>query len=58
METEEYRMDRIFHNEPLTFVGRGATFNPAERNTAAYVREKNRLFLIDCGETVFERLIE
>ena len=51
-------MDRIFHNEPLTFVGRGATFNPAERNTAAYVREKNRLFLIDCGETVFERLIE
>lgn len=51
-------MDMIFQNEPLTFIGRGAAFNPAEGNTAAYVRENGRLFLIDCGETVFERLME
>lgn len=42
---------------PLVFLGRGAAFNPLEGNTAAYIREGDRLFLVDCGETVFERLI-
>ena len=40
----------------LTFLGRGAAFNPAEGNTSAYIREKDRMLLLDCGESVFERL--
>jgi len=42
----------------LKFLGRGAAFNPKEGNTSAYFIENNQLFLIDCGESVFERLIE
>jgi len=41
----------------LTFIGRGAAFNPKEGNTSAYFIENNQLFLIDCGESVFERLL-
>lgn len=41
----------------LTFLGRGAAFNPLEGNTAAYWREGRRLLLLDCGETVFRELI-
>ena len=41
----------------LNFLGRGAAFDPAEGNTSACFREGDRLFLIDCGETVFERLL-
>ena len=42
----------------LQFLGRGAAFNPKEGNTSAYFIENNQLFLIDCGESIFERLIE
>lgn len=42
----------------LRFLGRGAGFNPKEGNNSAYFIENNQLFLIDCGESVFERLIE
>ncbi len=42
----------------LTFLGRGSAFNPKEGNTSAYFIENNQLFLIDCGESVFERIIE
>lgn len=42
----------------LTFLGRGAAFNPKEGNTSAYFIENKKLFLIDCGESVFERIIE
>ena len=42
----------------LKFLGRGAAFNPKEGNNSAYFVENNQLFLIDCGESVFERLIE
>jgi len=42
----------------LIFLGRGAAFNPKEGNTSAYFVENNKLFLIDCGESVFERLVE
>lgn len=42
----------------LKFLGRGAAFNPKEGNTSAYFIEKKDLFLIDCGESVFERLID
>lgn len=42
----------------LKFLGRGAGFNPKEGNTSAYFIENNELFLIDCGNSVFERLIK
>lgn len=42
----------------LIFLGRGAAFNPKEGNNSAYFVENNQLFLIDCGENIFERLIE
>lgn len=42
----------------LKFLGRGAAFNPKEGNNSAYFIENNQLFLIDCGENIFERLIE
>ena len=40
----------------LTFIGRGAAFNPKEGNNSAYFIEDNKLFLIDCGESIFEKL--
>lgn len=40
----------------LTFIGRGAAFNPKEGNTSAYFIENNELFLIDCGESIFSSL--
>lgn len=42
----------------LKFLGRGAAFNPKEGNNSAYFIDNNQLFLIDCGESIFERLIE
>jgi ribonuclease BN (tRNA processing enzyme) len=42
----------------LTFLGRGAGFFPAEGSTAAYFLDKGELFLIDCGESVFETLVD
>lgn len=42
----------------LKFLGRGAAFNPKEGNNSAYFVENNQLFLIDCGESIFERLFE
>ncbi len=42
----------------LNFIGRGAAFNPQEGNTSAYFIENDCLFLIDCGETVFSKLME
>jgi ribonuclease BN (tRNA processing enzyme) len=42
----------------LTFLGRGAGFYPAEGSTSAYFLDKGELFLIDCGESVFEAFVE
>ena len=42
----------------LKFLGRGAAFNPKEGNTSACFIENNQLFLIDCGESIFEKLVE
>ena len=42
----------------LLFLGRGSAFNTFEGNTSAYFIDKNELFLIDCGESTFERIIE
>lgn len=42
----------------LLFLGRGNSSNYTEGNTAAYFIEGNQLFLIDCGETVFSKIME
>lgn len=42
----------------LIFLGRGAAFNAEEGNTSAYFIEEEKLFLIDCGESVFKTLKE
>ncbi len=42
----------------LHFLGRGAAFNTAQGNTSAYFVEKEKLFLIDCGESIFAKLQE
>lgn len=42
----------------LLFLGRGSAFNTSEGNTSAYFIDKNELFLIDCGESIFERIMD
>lgn len=42
----------------LLFLGRGSAFNSYEGNTSAYFIDKNELFLIDCGESIYERIME
>ncbi len=42
----------------LSFLGRGSAFNPNEGNTSAFFIEGRELFLIDCGENIFGRLLE
>ena len=42
----------------LLFLGRGSAFNTSEGNNSAYFIDKNELFLIDCGESIFEKIIE
>lgn len=44
--------------QTLKFLGRGSAFNTVEGNTSAYIKQDDRLFLIDCGETVFKRIRE
>ena len=43
--------------QTLKFLGRGSAFNTTEGNTSAYFIKDNIFFLIDCGETVFHKLI-
>lgn len=42
----------------LTFLGSGACFFPELYNTSAYFVHNNNLILLDCGETVYERLMK
>ena len=42
----------------LTFLGRGAGFNPGEGSTSAYFIDNGELFLIDCGESIFKTLLD
>lgn len=42
----------------LNFLGRGASSNVKEGNTSAYFIDNGDLFLIDCGESVYAKLIE
>lgn len=41
----------------LHFFGCGSAFNPAMGNTAAWFERDGCLFLLDCGETVYELLM-
>lgn len=41
----------------LKFLGRGSAFNIKEGNTSAYIKQDKELLLIDCGENIFERII-
>lgn len=49
----KYRGDFV----DLKFLGRGAAFNLIEGNNSAFFMENNELFLIDCGESIFESII-
>lgn len=40
----------------LNFLGRGSAFNVLEGSNSSYIIEGNSMLLIDCGETVYERL--
>ena len=40
----------------LTFLGKGSAYNPAMKNTSAYLPMGKTMLLFDCGETVFETL--
>ena len=40
----------------LKFIGTGSAFNVDLGNTSAYIKEKNTLLIIDCGETAFTRM--
>jgi hypothetical protein len=42
----------------LKFIGTGSAFNTNLGNTSAYIKYDNDLLLIDCGESIFERLIK
>lgn len=43
--------------QTLKFLGRGSAFNVSEGNTSAYIKDNKTLFLIDCGSSVFEKII-
>jgi len=43
----------------LKFIGRGSAFNVREGNTSAYYKDElGNMLLIDCGETVFSRIVK
>ena len=42
----------------LNFLGIGSCFNVQMGNTSAYYKKGKKLILFDCGESVFERIIE
>ena len=41
----------------LEFLGIESSFNAEEDNTSAFFVEREEMFLIDCGETVYKSLI-
>lgn len=42
----------------LRFIGRGSAFNVKEGNNSAYINSDKEFILIDCGEGIFQRIIE
>lgn len=47
----------FFDANLAVFLGSSACFYPALHNTSAYFVVENNLSLLDCGETVYERLL-
>lgn len=44
--------------QTLKFLGVGSAFNTKEGNTSAYIKHEDTLILIDCGESVFSKMIQ
>ena len=44
--------------QTLKFIGIGSAFNSKLGNTSAYIKDNDNLLLIDCGEDVFEKILE
>lgn len=42
----------------LNFIGKGSAFYPPYGNTGAYFIHQDGLYVIDCGESVFEKLYD
>lgn len=42
----------------LNFLGRGSAFNVTEGNNSAYVKVNDEFILIDCGESIFEKIVK
>ena len=42
----------------LSFIGNGSAFNIARGNNSAYYLEGNKILILDCGESIFERIIK
>lgn len=42
----------------LYFIGTGSAFNTKLGNTSAFMRKQDSMILIDCGGTVFHRMME
>ncbi|MGL5352470.1 MAG: MBL fold metallo-hydrolase [Clostridium sp.] len=54
---ENCNVSEVFTNK-LEFLGRGSGYHTKEENTAAYIKKDETLLLIDCGETVFKRILQ
>lgn len=42
----------------LKFIGSGSAFNTKLGNTSAYIKEDDKMLLIDCGELTFNRILK
>lgn len=42
----------------LNFLGIGSAFNTELGNNSAYIKEEENIFLIDCGGTIFDRILK
>lgn len=43
--------------QTLKFLGRGSAFNPKEGSNSAFIKDNDTLFLIDCGEDTFFKIV-
>lgn len=44
--------------QTLNFLGRGSAFNTNEGSNSAFIKDNDTLFLIDCGEDTFSKIIK
>ena len=48
----------ILKTQTLNFLGRGSAFNTNEGSNSAFIKDNDTLFLIDCGEDTFSKIIK